>query len=68
MAEFCKQCAEEAWGPETESDFKGAIGKAESDNGWRIVALCEGCGITYVNHEGECTSPDCNKHHGKNLK
>ena len=61
MADFCKQCSEELFG----EDFKDLAGlgdgsKLEEGFGWQ--ALCEGCGPTYVNDDGECITPYCPKH------
>ena len=65
MADFCKQCSEELFG-EDFGDFRG-IGdptiELKPDEGWE--ALCEGCGLTLVNHEGVCISPYCTKRHGE---
>lgn len=73
MADFCKQCSIEIFGedyqdlaydrgsklptpPVTENEGRVRV------EGW--VELCEGCGPTLVNDEGECIYPLC-KVHGK---
>ena len=48
MADFCKQCSIVAFGEDL-GDLKD-IAKDEE----LILALCEGCGPTAVNIDGEC--------------
>jgi hypothetical protein len=52
MTSYCKQCSEDA-----------------GNDGWRVAAagqtaavLCDGCGLTLVDSEGNCVRPDCALH------
>ena len=68
MADFCKQCSIELFGVDS-GDLKGLghpITPLAFGEGY--PALCEGCGATLVNVEGECVNPDCMKEHGKQPK
>ena len=56
MAEFCRQCNQEILG-EDESDFN------RTDAGHYVI--CEGCGWTEVDRDGNCISINCKKEHGK---
>lgn len=58
MAEFCKQCAEDM-GFDPPGDFAGM-----APVGYICYVLCEDCGSTYVDHEGTCINPVCDKQHG----
>lgn len=53
MADFCKQCSIEIFG----GDFRelaGLISQEQAEGGLIARVLCEGCGPTQVNIEGEC--------------
>jgi len=67
MADFCKQCTEELFGPEhaDNNDVQGIISEAEEAEGYMATVLCEGCGPIQVNRAGECLSVDCDKKHGE---
>ena len=52
MADFCKSCAEEMWGPEIPSDLRGLITQEEVDKGHMMRVLCEGCGLVHVDPDG----------------
>lgn len=67
MADFCNQCARALGLPE--GDFKyvrrdeaGTPILLEPDQGW--VELCEGCGPTLTDDDGNCTAHDCDRKHG----
>jgi hypothetical protein len=45
-------------------DLKGLISKEDSDNGFKVPVICEGCGFTVVDDEGCCRSKTCLKKHG----
>jgi hypothetical protein len=51
MADFCKKCWHETWGPNDKevdyNDFKGLC-----DPGEVTLQICEGCGPGYFDHEG----------------
>lgn len=61
MAEFCKQCSLEVWGEDTK-DFVDRITEKDVAAGFIAVVTCEGCELTYVDHEGICKNPRCSKH------
>lgn len=61
MADFCKQCALEMWGPSIDNDFKGDTPAEAWEAGFANHALCEGCGPISVDPEGNCVSSDCMK-------
>lgn len=64
MAEFCKQCAKDLFGDDPRyNDAKGLISRQEVMDGYVMPFLCEGCGMTTVDHEGRCCT-DCLEHHG----
>lgn len=52
MADFCKACSVENWGKDF-NDLAGLISEEECQQGYRIFALCEGCGPIYVDHLGQ---------------
>lgn len=59
MADFCKDCAIEMWGCDT-GDLKGLISPerfGDKDDPEAAVALCEGCGASYFNPDGERVRP-----------
>jgi hypothetical protein len=62
MADFCKQCSIDLFG----EDFKDFVYKRDTDlpagMGWGVI--CEGCGMTVVNDDGECINKDCPVHGG----
>lgn len=63
MADFCKQCSIDIFG----EDFKelaGQLTEAQVAQGMLARSICEGCGFTYVNQDGECCDPHCLKKHG----
>lgn len=57
MADFCTQCTKEIYG-EADSDFKDLCPPTVD----HILVLCEGCGHTHVNREGDCVDPQCARH------
>jgi len=68
MADFCKQCSIENFG-EDFGDLKGItdrkLTEEEINCGMGWPTICEGCGPTLVNDEGECIESNCLKEHGK---
>lgn len=64
MADFCKQCSEELFGKDF-GDFKGICSKHGAQ---KARVLCERCGYTTVNDEGECISKTCFAKHGLEVK
>lgn len=63
MADFCLQCAEEHGFPD--NDLRGILTKEEEQDGLFLVALCEGCGPCYADHDGRCHSHE--KHDQQSL-
>ena len=63
MADFCTQCTLDTFGKHG-SDLSGLNTLEEQSKGLYPVVICEGCGIIQVNHNGDCISPNCLKHHG----
>ena len=53
MADFCKQCSIALFGEDC-GDMKGLC-----EDGFYVTVICEGCGVTCVNHLGECIFEDC---------
>lgn len=64
MAEFCLQCGEDYdIGNDGVIAARAAGLTAEQvEAGYLVSFLCEGCGITMVDHEGRCRA-DCDRHH-----
>ena len=63
MADFCKQCSEEIFG----KDFRELAGITTEEDVAKImycVVICEGCGVTQVDPEGQCVC-DCLKGHSQ---
>jgi hypothetical protein len=60
MADFCRQCSIETFG----QDF-GDLAGLVMVPGSLALTICEGCGIVYVNHLGECADPKCKRHGAK---
>lgn len=56
MADFCQQCSIEIWGKD-HRDLASLCLLGEF-----VEALCEGCGPTYVDGDGKCVNPYCEKH------
>lgn len=61
MADFCRQCSIEIFGEDYE-DLKdlGPRDQLKPGEGW--LALCEGCGSTVVDNEGNCIATNCPIH------
>lgn len=58
MADFCKQCSEYIFG-EDFGDMRGLVTEDQFlKQGVCANVLCEGCGVTQVNHLGECVHHD----------
>lgn len=66
MADFCTTCSKDVWGPSVGSDFKldepPTDGQLEleltqfQDNIRQV--LCEGCGVIWVNRDGDRIDPE----------
>ena len=56
MADFCKDCSEELFGRDC-GDLKGLITEDQWKEGYAAPVICEGCGYTYVDHEGKRVQP-----------
>ena len=53
------------WAENVPSDFENISTPEDTANGLYAVVLCEGCGITQVDHTGKCVSPHCYEKHGE---
>ena len=54
MADFCLDCYKFMFGNNAgECDLAGLITKEEVGKGLVVQALCEGCGIIQVDHNGQ---------------
>jgi hypothetical protein len=59
MADYCKQCSKAIFG----KDYKELANLVTEDEfalGIAASVLCEGCGHTFVDHEGNCLSKEHN--------
>lgn len=63
MAEYCKQCAMEEFGEES-NDLAGISKPKDTAKGLYANGLCEGCAPNLVDHTGLCVSADCARKHG----
>ena len=61
MADFCRQCGGDMFGPEfnTKPDLEGITTMGDQMAGLFVVVLCEGCGPILVDMWGNCVSEDC---------
>ena len=65
MADFCNQCAKELFNHDT-GDFPKRSTPPEGEG---YLAVCEGCGITLVDGDGNCMGPEgCLMKHPSKLK
>ena len=55
MADFCWDCTEEMFGPESApvNDFRHLISEEEHKRDYVMEVLCEGCGFIRVDHNGK---------------
>lgn len=60
MAEFCSQCSLKLF----KEDYKDLAGIAK--RGGVAIVICEGCGGTQVNSDGQCVSLHCERHGTEN--
>lgn len=65
MANFCKQCTLDLFGPDMPNDMAGISTEEDTKDGLFACVLCEDCGPCQVDHTGKCISEDCYKEHGK---
>ena len=63
MSSFCKQCSIDVFGEDFE-DYSGFTKKEDTETGFLLDVICEGCGVTQVDHTGKCVSKLCLKKHG----
>lgn len=66
MADFCRQCTVELFGPEVadKNDMIGLVTEDQTKLGLAANVLCEGCGPTQVDHTGKCLGGCMVKKHG----
>lgn len=53
MADFCKGCHADMFGPGLENDLSGLSTADDTAHGLYTAALCEGCGPILVDHTGK---------------
>jgi hypothetical protein len=58
MADFCKQCSIDHFGKDF-GDLAGLYPEIEYET---LTTICEGCGLTVVNKQGECIAACLLKH------
>jgi hypothetical protein len=63
MADFCLQCSRDVLGVTDQNDMSGLSTPDDTAKGLYAGVLCEGCGPTFVDHEGRCVA-DCYEQHG----
>lgn len=63
MADFCKACSIATFG-EDFGDLAGISTPEDTTKELYARVICEGCGVTSVDHEGVCVSPVCIEKHG----
>jgi len=63
VADFCNQCAKDHY---FEPGDLAGLGPLKEREAWQVI--CEGCGPTMVNNEGDCVSHYCLKKHGKKIE
>lgn len=51
MADYCWQCTEMILGMPGETNGH----KGRTKPGKHVYVICEGCGLTFVDHQGRCT-------------
>lgn len=72
MAEFCTDCAKDlCFTPENgiDFDYAGLITEEQFKQGLGMPVLCESCGPTMVDHEGNCLGHcDDKKHQERHTK
>jgi hypothetical protein len=58
MADFCKKCTEDMFGPEAaeQNDLAGLTSHESWDKGLAVSTICEGCGPIQVDPHGNCAS------------
>lgn len=62
MADFCKQCSTKNFG-EDNGDLRGLSTDSHTKDELFAHVICEGCGVTLVDHEGRCVNKDCLEKH-----
>lgn len=63
MADFCRQCSLDGFG-EDWGDLANISTPEDTAKKLYARVICEGCGVTSVDHEGVCVSPVCREQHG----
>ncbi len=58
MADFCKQCSLKIFG-EDFGDLAGLSMIVHTSFRMYCKVICEGCGVTQVDHTGKCVSKNC---------
>ena len=58
MADFCKGCTEELFGPGNDNDMQGLVTAEQFAGGHAALSLCEGCGAVTFDHLGNAVEAD----------
>lgn len=58
MADFCADCSKELFGKDF-GDLSSLVTQEDWDHGYCAIALCEGCGPTWVDPQGNCVRLWC---------
>jgi hypothetical protein len=66
MSNYCKQCSEYYFFGKDFEDAKGISTPEDTERGLYAEILCDGCGLTLVNHNGECIDCPKNGYSGAN--
>lgn len=64
MADLCQQCSIEIWGEDSRdlADSSRIAGRLAGQSDTIYQALCEGCGLTWVDNAGRCVDRNCRLH------
>jgi hypothetical protein len=66
MAHFCNQCAIDMGGESGDFAYLGRSSREPLQEGEGWIVVCEGCGFTLVDNDGNCLGGDkCSEVHHK---
>lgn len=65
MADFCRQCSAELFGPDLENDMSGRVTEPEFLGGFVGTGLCEGCAGGEFALDGSCLGSCEKPEHGE---
>jgi hypothetical protein len=67
MSDFCRQCSLSLF-HEDSGDLAHLGDDSPLESGTGYLVLCEGCGYTLVDNDGNCIDPNCLEHHGEEIR